>query len=244
MLNSCIEPHLLGEIDIKQHSPKQRFVIASDFDGTLKEKGKPVSKVVLDYLCMLKKKGIGLILVTGRCLKELSSLIDTSMFDAIVVENGAIVISYGNVVNLAPANWSDVRKELVAKYGTGCEEVIISLPRETVVDIKLIQKDTVSIEYNKDRVMILPKGVSKGSGLSSALKILGWEGRKLICAGDGENDLSMLLQADYKIAVKNSVEQLKGIANFVAEEENGDGFVNALRYFFDEVFSGSRILSV
>jgi hydroxymethylpyrimidine pyrophosphatase-like HAD family hydrolase len=223
---------------MKHHSPDQQYVIASDFDGTLKEKGKPVSKVVLDCLHMLKKKGIGLILVTGRCLKELSSLIDTSLFDAIVIENGAIVISDGNVVRLAPANWSDVRKELVAKYGTGCEEVIISLPRETVVDIQGIQKDAVSIEYNKDRVMIMPKGVSKASGLSSALKIRGWEGRKLICIGDGENDLSMLLKADYKIALKNSVEQLKSIADFVAEEEYGEGFVKALHYFFDEVYSG------
>jgi hydroxymethylpyrimidine pyrophosphatase-like HAD family hydrolase len=223
-----------------QHFDGQKYVVASDFDGTLKEKGKPVSEVVLDYLCMLKKKGIGLILVTGRCLKELSSLIDTSLFDALVIENGAIIISDGNVVSLAPASWNDVRKELVAKYGTGCEEVIISLPRETTVDI---QKDTVSIEYNKDRVMILPKGVSKASGLSSALKIHGWEGRTLICAGDGENDLSMLLQADYKIALKNSVGQLKSIADFVAEEEDGEGLVKALRYFFHEVSSDSRILS-
>ncbi|MEM0117156.1 MAG: HAD family hydrolase [Conexivisphaerales archaeon] len=210
----------------------QDFVIASDFDGTLKEKGEPVSQDVLNELINLRSAGVGLILVTGRCLKELSALIDIELFHAVVLENGALVLMDGKLESLAPPGWEEIRKALASKYGEGCEKVIISLPRDTVVDLKGLPEDRIRLEYNKDRLMILPSEVSKAKGLSYALKTLAWMNRKLVCIGDGENDESMLLLGNYRIALKNSVDKLKKVADVVVNEDDGKGFLIAIRELF------------
>lgn len=208
------------------------FIVASDFDGTLKEKSKEVSSQVLLVLQKLRKSGIGVILVTGRCKEELSSLIDFSLFDAIVLENGALVLVGRTLNDLSPMHWKSIREVLISQFGGGPEQVILSLPRETKLSLNGIASDKIRLEYNKDRVMILPAGISKATGLKYAISKLGWEKRMLICAGDGENDISMMHIADLKVAFKNSVDELKRIADLVVESDDGDGFIEAMKVIF------------
>lgn len=50
---------------------------------------------------------------------------------------------------------------------------------------------------------VLPKGVDKGNGVNEYINLSRYKG-KTICVGDNENDLTMLQNADYAFAVKNS----------------------------------------
>src|SRR2546428_2935 len=158
------------------------LALALDFDGTLRPTHRAVEKRLLLELISLKQLGVQLVLATGRCLVDLKVLIDISIFDAVVLENGAIVLIGDRKVNLAPPGWDSVRLRILHLFVRGHEEVIVSLPREMEGEVlSHVGKRDVRIEFNKDRLMILPPRVNKGSGLLMALKELRVRRNHLMC---------------------------------------------------------------
>lgn len=208
------------------------FILATDLDGTLKKKGEQLSGAVLQELQRLKSLGMKLVIVTGRCMQELGEVVDLALFDAAVAENGAVISAGGNDIIIVPNGWWSLRRSLVDRFGSGCERVIISLPRGTIIDLDDLEG--VKVEYNKDRVMLLPEGVSKKMGLMKAVEYLRLQNRKIIAVGDGENDASLLSCGDLKIALKNSVAELKLMADIIADEEDGEGFLHVMQKLFPE----------
>jgi hydroxymethylpyrimidine pyrophosphatase-like HAD family hydrolase len=205
-------------------------VLALDLDGTIKRKGEAVEENVIAELQRLRSRGVGLVLDTGRCWKEVAEILPVTLFDAVVFENGALLEAGGVRSVLTTDSWMQRRKLLVKEFGEGCEEVIVSLPREMDRMVRpFAEKVGGNVDYNRDRVMILPPGVDKGKGLEAALARLGWKGRSTASIGDGENDAAMLRATQLRIAVRNAVDSLKQLANLVTEEEDGEGFVTAMR---------------
>ena len=75
-------------------------MLACDYDGTLATDG-ICSPATLASLERLVAAGMRLILVTGRTREELESVFDqSSLFAAIVVENGAVVIDAAGLETL------------------------------------------------------------------------------------------------------------------------------------------------
>jgi phosphoglycolate phosphatase (TIGR01487 family) len=208
------------------------LALALDFDGTLRPTHRAVEKRLLVELVSLRDLGIRLILVTGRCLVDLKVLIDVSIFDAVVLENGAIVLIGDRKINLAPPGWDSVRLRILRLFARGHEEVIVSLPREMEGEVlSHVGKKEIRIELNKDRLMILPPRVSKGSGLLMALKELRVSKNHVMCIGDAENDLAMFSVANLKVAVRNSTPILKQEADYVTKEDDGKGVSEAIEKF-------------
>jgi hypothetical protein len=78
--------------------------LATDYDGTIAEHG-IVSERCLDALRRLKESKRRLVLVTGRELDDLCRVFpQCELFDAIVVENGAVFFDPSNreTIVLAP----------------------------------------------------------------------------------------------------------------------------------------------
>jgi phosphoglycolate phosphatase (TIGR01487 family) len=206
-------------------------LLAVDFDGTVRGAGTNVSRRLIHRLISIRKAGTRVVLVTGRCIPELEQLIDISLFDAIVAENGTIVLIGGKKTLLAPRSWGPVRAKLMKHFERGCEEVVISTDRDQEARAFRVVKDMAKIELNKNRIMIMPKGLDKGSGLAVAIGRLGAEG-SIASIGDGENDLSMFRASDYKVALENSVDALKRQADYTATLPNGEGVVEAIDCLF------------
>src|ERR1019366_4424591 len=87
--------------------------LATDLDGTICSTGGSVAIELLTQLEGLRRKGLKLILVTGRALLDLRQLIDVSRFDALVVENGAILVINDVKTSLAPEGWRTKRARLL-----------------------------------------------------------------------------------------------------------------------------------
>lgn len=206
-------------------------VLALDLDGTIQSGSRPIDPEVSRYLRLVKRSGIRLVLVTGRSLPELRRLADTTLFDAVVAENGAILLVGGSQVILAPSGWNSVRKRLLGRFRAGKEQVIISLSRRREKDVRQYLGTSARLEFNKDRLMIMPAKVDKGSGLLAALTMLNALDGRLMCIGDGENDLAMFRIADLKVAVGDSSAALKRGADFVTRQNNGKGAIEAIRTF-------------
>jgi phosphoglycolate phosphatase (TIGR01487 family) len=217
------------------------LTVVLDFDGTIKPHDGMVSQRIKVALKQLRTAGIKLILVTGRCLPELEELADTSAFDMIVAENGAVLFNKGRKTLLVPSGWNQERARLSKLSNEGREEVIIALDRSQEDRVlAAVNPALETVEFNKDRLMVLPAGVSKLSGLLEALKRLGTSTEETMVVGDGENDLAMFKAARVKVALQNAVDSLKRAADYVTLEEDGEGVIEAIKRFVSGDPSGVR----
>jgi len=210
------------------------LLVALDLDGTLKPPDGPIDSVAVSRIRALKSRGIIFVLVSGRCLADIKTLVDPQLFDAIVAENGSIALIGRTKRVLAPPWWLEKLRELPAEARGGCEEVIVSMSAERYSEaLNLAKRVGGSVERNKDRVMILPPNIDKASGLSYILETLGVEPRLALCVGDGENDIPLFRLCGLRVALKNSVAQLKEMADYVSSKEDGEGVSEALSLIFE-----------
>jgi hydroxymethylpyrimidine pyrophosphatase-like HAD family hydrolase len=207
--------------------------LAFDYDGTLTQSGRP-SKELLSSLQELRVGGRKLILVTGRIMKELRLEFDDvdECFDLIVAENGAVLYRNGIGRNLAPAIPTEIDQSLRNRQVAHRRgEVIIACEgryAEIVLEeLTRLQLDS-QISRNRGEMMLLPAGVSKGTGLTKGLALLGISSHNTIAVGDAENDLSLLNRCELFVAVANAVSTLKAQADVVLDEPAGKGVMSLL----------------
>jgi hydroxymethylpyrimidine pyrophosphatase-like HAD family hydrolase len=79
------------------------------------------------------------------------------------------------------------------------------------------------ITFNNGAVMVLPAGVSKASGLRTALAQFGLSPLDCIGVGDAENDLAFLDVRGLPVAVANAQESVRQQAAFVTIGTGGAG---------------------
>ncbi|MEM6926295.1 MAG: HAD hydrolase family protein, partial [Myxococcota bacterium] len=204
--------------------------VAVDYDGTLTDNEMP-SAVVLRALHDARRAGFRLILVTGRILTELRAVFPgvDQWFDAIVAENGAVLVQRGTERPLArPVD----PRLLSVLLGWGAEarqgQVIVATrathgPRLTDL-IHTLGLD-YQLLYNRGELMVLPSSVSKGAGLLEALGNLGLSAHECIGIGDAENDHTLLETCEVGVAVGNAVPALKHRADVVLDQSAGEGVV-------------------
>jgi len=205
-------------------------VLACDYDGTLATEG-VCSDQTVEALERVAAAGIRLVLVTGRTREELADVFDPgTLFEAIVVENGAVVIDVptGREELLAPRIPGRLVDEFervgVAPMVVG--RVLFSTawsqqPKLSAAIAKVgVDRQVVR---NRDSAMVLPAGISKRTGLEAVLRDLGESPSATVAVGDGENDVALFAVAGVSVAVANAVDVLKARADAVLTEPNGRG---------------------
>jgi hydroxymethylpyrimidine pyrophosphatase-like HAD family hydrolase len=209
--------------------------LAFDYDGTLTQSGRP-SKELLSSLQELRVGGRKLILVTGRIMKELRLEFDDvdECFDLIVAENGAVLYRNGIGRNLAPAIPTEIDQSLRNRQVAHRRgEVIIACEgryAEIVLEeLTRLQLDS-QISRNRGEMMLLPAGVSKGTGLTKGLALLGISSHNTIAVGDAENDISLLNRCELFVAVANAVPSLKAQADLLLDKPAGEGVMKLLQH--------------
>jgi hydroxymethylpyrimidine pyrophosphatase-like HAD family hydrolase len=205
-------------------------VLACDYDGTLATDG-VCAPATIARLALIAESGMRLILVTGRTREELEAVFDRSdLFDAIVVENGAVVIqpATGDEWLLAPrlprALVEELRRTGVDPLVIGrvlCSTDVSQRPKLLAAIAKLgIDRQVVR---NRESAMVLPHGISKRTGFEVALRIVDEPASATVAVGDGENDVALFAAAGVSVAVANAVEVLKARADVVLTQPNGKG---------------------
>jgi hydroxymethylpyrimidine pyrophosphatase-like HAD family hydrolase len=205
-------------------------VLACDFDGTLAIEGVWADETI-KALESVAAAGIRLILVTGRTREELADVFDPgTLFDEIVVENGAVVVDAATGAEhlLAPR----IPSALVAEFQrTGVSPLIVgrvlcstnwSQEAKLSAAIAKVGVDR-QVVRNRDSAMVLPPGISKRTGLEAALRNMGESPAATVAVGDGENDIPLFAVAGVSVAVANAVDALKARADVVLTEPNGKG---------------------
>ncbi|MGN6132436.1 MAG: HAD-IIB family hydrolase [Nocardioidaceae bacterium] len=208
-------------------------VVALDLDGTLTSSG-ALSPAAMAAVAGARADGLTVVLVTGRIRAELEAEFPGvgERFDALVVENGAVVVVAGRSRALAPP--PDLAlTELLAARGVPFRlgDVLLAVDGtetgEVAAAIAELELD-YQVVHNRAAAMVLPAGVTKGTGLAAALAELNLSPHNTVAVGDAENDLSMLQTAEVGAAVTNAVRTVRGHADLVLDGEDGDGVAGFL----------------
>lgn len=200
-------------------------VLALDYDGTVASHGNLNPDAAL-AIREARSRGITVILVTGRILSDLHRVMkEFDLFDAIVAENGA-VLSF-------PNGWTRVlgRPASHALLSRFCDwgieiafgDCIIEADAAEAPRMLQVIKEMhlpLMLVFNHSRVMVLPQGITKASGLRVALDTMRLSLHNCIGIGDGENDHSLLDACEIGVAVSWGSAALQDIADHVLE---GDG---------------------
>jgi hydroxymethylpyrimidine pyrophosphatase-like HAD family hydrolase len=201
--------------------------VATDLDGTLAEGTLPAAAQAA--IREARDGGLAVVLVTGRIAAELEAdfgrLADE--FDAVVTENGAVLL-IGGVTRELARPVEVVLSDRLAEQGVAvrrgrvllaCDAFDADVVHRTVEDLGL----DCQLLRNRSALMVLPAGVSKGTGLAAALAELGISPHNAIAVGDAENDLALLEAAEVGVAVANAVPSLREHADLVLGDPDGQG---------------------
>ncbi len=206
--------------------------VALDLDGTLTENGQlSGSGMAAVKACRAERR---VILVTGRVFGDLEAAFPGLWreFDAVVTENGAVLHTGAGARLLAspvdpaiqraladrgvPARAGQVLLALAAGDAVAAAEVIVGLG----LDCQVVR--------NRGAAMIVPAGVTKGTGLLAALDELALSPHNAIAVGDAENDLALLQAAEVGASVADAVPSLAARADLRLSSPDGSAVAELL----------------
>lgn len=202
--------------------------VALDLDGTIAHGG-ALSARAMDAVAAARAEGLTVVLVTGRIVSEMHAdfpaLADA--FDAVVAENGALLVLPDGARSLARPVDAELGQALAARGAqVRCGQVLLAgSAHDTEAVLAEVGRLGLDCQLlrNRDELMVLPSGVSKGTGLVAALEELGLSAHNTIAVGDAENDLALFEAAELGVAVSNAVPSLKQHADLVLDQADGEG---------------------
>lgn len=207
--------------------------IAVDYDGTLTREARP-GAAVLAAIRDVRRAGARVLLVTGRILSELRGDFPEvdEHFDAIVAENGAVLVAGGFARSLTAPVVPDLEEHL-ARLGVPVRHGRVILATDAAADrLVLDEIARLGLEYqivrNREALMVVPNGISKGAGTAAALAELDLSAHNVVGIGDAENDHSLLSGCEVGVAPANAVPALRAAADLVLPEADGEGVLGFL----------------
>jgi len=195
-------------------------VIALDYDGTIATDG-VLCSAVRESIREARRRGVAVVIVTGRILPELRSVAGPLDFvDGVVAENGAVVaLPNGHSMLLGHSPPAALLRALtgrgidfkvgrcIVEMDAAAANIVVSLIRELELPL--------TITFNRGRMMLLPPAIAKGSGLRELLNILRISLHNAVGIGDAENDNDLLDSCEYAVAVEWGSSFLKQQADYV-----------------------------
>ncbi len=205
------------------------IVLACDLDGTLTTDG-TLDPEMWETIRRARTSAMAFIMVTGRILDRfVTEGPFAELCEAIVAENGAVVYFPRRDALILPfgrleSSLLQKMENLGVTFDRGLAIAAAKASESSRIH-KLMHDNRIGagIEYNRNHVMILPPGASKGTGLLHALRELGYSPRNVVACGNAENDRSMFNVAELAVAVANAQPQIADNVDVVLEEENGNG---------------------
>jgi hydroxymethylpyrimidine pyrophosphatase-like HAD family hydrolase len=183
-------------------------VIALDYDGTIARQDR-VDPSVLQAIAEARARGIIVVLVTGRILAALRRAAgDLHFVDGVVAENGAVLHfpDSGHTARLAPGlpdgYLAGLRQRRIPHEAGDCLVDADAKDAPRLLEVIRATELPLVLLFNGGRVMTLPQGVSKATGLRALLDTLRISAHNTVAIGDAENDHELLRLAGVGCAVQ------------------------------------------
>jgi HAD superfamily hydrolase (TIGR01484 family) len=150
--------------------------------------------------------------LAGKIYSLTAKLTERFVLEATDIKNSEEISQDANIIFLAAVHPENVESALkhIAKF-----------PQLKALPLKGWKKGTYDIH-------ILNKEANKGIAMEAYFGLMGLKQEEVIVVGDSINDYDLFEHAGYKIAMGNSDEKLKSLADLVVGDVSEDGVIAAL----------------
>jgi phosphoglycolate phosphatase (TIGR01487 family) len=214
-------------------------LLVCDVDGTITDDLKHIQTLGIETLRRVQDSGYTVSICSGNVLPVafgLSTFI--GLKGPVIAENGGLVSYKEQIFQLhsnerAKKAYSYLKTrmpEVERLFTDNWRKTEVALKRTFDLDtVKEVLKGwSVEIEATGFAIHIMEPGHSKVDGVRKACQILDIDLSEVVAVGDSDNDVKMLTQCGYGIAVGNASAPAKGAADYVCKASHSEGVVEGL----------------
>ena len=222
--------------------------LLTDIDGTITDPSRRISTGAIEMMRTLINEGVEVVLASGNtsCFMDgLCRVIGTK--GTFIAENGGVFrIGFAGTLHLK-GDQSICKKALEAVqayYQDREKEIVLLSPTYRFTDLafartvpaseveKILKDHPVKVIDTGYAIHLQAPGIDKGTALEALAQEMGLLPSDFLAIGDSVNDIQMIRKAGVGVTVANAHPDTKAAAEFVAEKEYGDGFVEVITRFF------------
>jgi hydroxymethylpyrimidine pyrophosphatase-like HAD family hydrolase len=210
-------------------------VLALALDGTIAVEG-PLDGDVANALREARRAGIMTVLVSGRMLPDIQPLLPSrDLFDAIVAESRAVVQVANGASPTVLARGPDAalvaelhRRNVAHRSGLCMVDVDAAAAPDVLAGLHALGSPH-GISFDRSRLMVLPYGVSKATGLTEVVWRLGASLHNTVAIGAAEDDQPMLDVCEIGAAVAWGSSALQRSADHVVAGSGSAAIADYIR---------------
>jgi len=219
-------------------NPKYKLLVC-DVDGTITDNKKCIQTLGIETLRKVQANGFDVSLCSGNVLPVafgLSTFI--GLKGPVIAENGGLVSYKEHIFQLhnnetavkAFAYLKTKMPEVDRLFTDNWRKTEVAIKRSFDLEmVRMILKDwNVEIEATGFAIHLMEPGHSKMDGVRKACELLGHDISEVVAIGDSDNDVKMLSQCGFGIAVGNASGPAKDAADYVSKAPNSQGVVEGL----------------
>ena len=121
------------------------------------------------------------------------------------------------------------------EFSPSPKAMIVAKPEDVPMYQQLLKaevgEETYIAQSQPYLIEIMPKGINKAQSLELLCSKLGIAREEVMACGDNTNDAEMVIWAGTGVAVANSVDSLKSVAEYICREERSYGVAEAIEKF-------------
>lgn len=229
--------------------------LVTDVDGTITDRRRRINTRAVEAVRTLVDAGVAVVLASGNTVCFMDGLCKMVGTDGTIIgENGGVYRrGFSGTLHIpgdqkACLGAFEVLEDYFAEQGIGLELLSAQYRFADVAFARNIDADearaVVRDRHLPVRVLdtgfaihLQALGVSKGTAMRELAGDMGLRSDEIIAIGDSENDIEMLKAAGVGVAVANAPTSTQSAADWVSRETYGDGFVEAIKKYYPDLFS-------
>jgi len=222
--------------------------LLTDIDGTITDSSRRLNTDAIIAIRSLVDNGIEVVLASGNtaCFMDaLCKMVGTK--GTFIAENGGVFrVGYTGTLRIK-GDQGICRKaleEVQVYYRALGKELVLFSPTYRFADLafartvpveevkQILRNHPVNVLDTGYAIHLQSLGIDKGTALEALAKEMNMASSDFLAIGDSLNDIQMLKKAGMRVTVANAHPDVKAVAEFVAEKEYGNGFVEVIEKYF------------
>ena len=222
--------------------------LLTDIDGTITDPSRRINTGAIETMRSLADQGVEVVLASGNtsCFMDgLCRVIGTK--GTFIAENGGVFrIGFAGTLHLKGDQriCKQALETVQAYYRDRGKEILLLSPAYRFTDLafartvpateveKILKDHPVQVIDTGYAIHLQVPGIDKGTALEALAQEMDLLPSDFLAIGDSVNDIQMLRKAGVGVTVANAHPVTKAAAEFIAEKEYGDGFVEAITRYF------------
>jgi len=208
--------------------------VVCDVDGTITNSSKMIQTLGIEVLRKAQDKGSIVMLASGNVLPVVYGLSTfIGLHGPVVAENGGVVSHKDEVYELfsnevplkAYEHLRTVMPGIRRLYTDHWRHTEVGLNREADLAkvMEALEGWPLEVEATGFAIHLMQKGHSKMAGVRKACELIGVDTSEVVAFGDADNDVLMLKECGYGVAVGNASERARGAADLVTQGRHAEG---------------------